>query len=62
MIVRNAEKDIRACLNSVLGTVDEVHIADTGSTDSTVDIANEMGARVVSIPWENDFAKARNAP
>jgi Flp pilus assembly protein TadD len=61
MIVRNAEKDIRACLNSVRGIVDEVHIADTGSTDSTIHIANEMGARVVSIPWENDFAKARNS-
>ncbi len=60
MIVRNGEKDIRACLSSVHGIVDEVQIADTGSTDSTILIANEMGARVVSIPWENDFAKARN--
>ena len=36
MIVRNGEKDIRACLNSVHGIVDEVQIADTGSTDSTI--------------------------
>jgi len=60
MIVRDAEKHIRGCLDSVRGMVDDVQIADTGSTDSTVRIATEMGARVVSIPWENDFAKARN--
>ena len=60
MIVRNGEKDIRGCLNSVRGIVDEVDIADTGSTDSTKNIATETGARVISIPWENDFAKARN--
>ena len=60
MIVRNAEKDIRGCLESVHGMVDEIHIADTGSTDATIRIAKEMGASVVSIPWENDFARARN--
>jgi tetratricopeptide (TPR) repeat protein len=60
MIVRDAEKHIRGCLDSVRGMVDDVQIADTGSTDSTVRIATEMGARVISIPWENDFAKARN--
>lgn len=60
MIVRNAENHLRACLQSVRGIVDEVQIADTGSTDSTLHIASELGARVISIPWENDFAKARN--
>ena len=60
MIVRNAEKHIRECLESVRGMVDEIHVADTGSTDSTFRIASETGARVISIPWENDFAKARN--
>jgi glycosyltransferase involved in cell wall biosynthesis len=60
MIVRNAEKCLRGCLDSVRGIVDEVQIADTGSTDATLHIASEIGARVVSIPWENDFARARN--
>ena len=60
MIVRNCEKQIRDCLESVRGCVDEIQIADTGSTDSTICVASEMGARVISIPWENDFAKARN--
>jgi len=60
MIVRDAEKNLRGCLESVRDVVDEMHIADTGSTDATIGIAEEMGARVISIPWENDFAKARN--
>lgn len=60
MIVRNAEEHIRGCLASVRGVVDEIRIADTGSTDSTPAIAREMGAQVVAIPWENNFAGARN--
>ena len=40
--------------------VDEIVIADTGSTDGTPEIAREFGARVIEIPWQNDFAAARN--
>jgi tetratricopeptide (TPR) repeat protein len=60
MIVRNAERDLRACLASVAGIVDEIVIADTGSTDDTIPLARSLGGRVVGIPWENDFARARN--
>lgn len=61
MIVRNAARDLLRCLESTRGIVDEMVLADTGSTDDTIAIAQSAGARVVSIPWENDFAKARNA-
>jgi tetratricopeptide (TPR) repeat protein len=60
MIVRNAEHDLPTCLDSVRGIVDEIVIADTGSTDKTLEIAVAYGARVISIPWEDDFARARN--
>jgi len=60
MIVKNGEQDLPECLASVRGVVDEIVVADTGSTDSSAEIAREAGARVISIPWENDFAKARN--
>lgn len=60
MIVRDARLDLPACLSSVRGVVDEIVIADTGSTDDTVEIAGSFGARVIQIPWEHDFAGARN--
>jgi glycosyltransferase involved in cell wall biosynthesis len=60
MIVRNAQRDLRACIESVRGAADEIVIADTGSTDGSVELARSLGARAFSIPWENDFAKARN--
>jgi len=60
MIVRDAERDLAACLESARGAVDEMVIADTGSTDNTIKLARGIGARVISIPWENDFARARN--
>ena len=60
MIVRNAESDLPRCLESAAGVVDEMVIADTGSTDRTREVAARYGARILQIPWEDDFAKARN--
>lgn len=60
MIVKNAEGVLARCLDSVRGVVDEIVIADTGSTDGSMEIARQYGANVFSIPWESDFAKARN--
>ena len=60
MIVRNAAELLPACLESVRGVVDEMVIADTGSTDETIEAATKFGARVISIPWTDDFAEARN--
>jgi len=60
MIVRNAADTLKACLESVRGVVNEIVIADTGSTDATKQVAREFGAHVTDIPWDNDFAAARN--
>ena len=60
MIVRDEEQTLPACLETVKGLVDEMVIADTGSTDHTLDVARRFGARCLSIPWENDFARTRN--
>lgn len=60
MIVRDAGQDLDACLRSVQGIVDEIVIADTGSIDNSIEIAQRHGARVASIEWTNDFAAARN--
>jgi glycosyltransferase involved in cell wall biosynthesis len=57
MIVRNAEGDLSDCLQSVTNIVDEIIVADTGSDDSSREIARQAGAKVISIPWENDFSR-----
>jgi glycosyltransferase involved in cell wall biosynthesis len=60
MIVRDAELYLGDCLESIRGIVDEILVADTGSTDQTPEIARRMGARVITIPWKQDFSRARN--
>jgi glycosyltransferase involved in cell wall biosynthesis len=60
MIVRNGGSGLSRCLKSALPAVDGIVIGDTGSTDDSVRIARELGARVFDVPWEDDFAKARN--
>jgi len=60
MIVKNEEKLLPQCLTSATGVFDEIIVVDTGSTDSTVEIAEQFGAKVYFHEWESDFAKARN--
>ncbi len=60
MIVKNEEKYLNDCLESVQGVVDEIVIVDTGSTDKTIEIANKFGAKVFHFDWVNDFSAARN--
>lgn len=60
MIVRDEEKHIRRCIESVKELVDEIVIVDTGSKDNTVEIAKEYGAKVYFQDWEDDFSKAKN--
>lgn len=43
----NEEKNLALCLRSVKGWCDEIIIVDGSSTDSTVSIAKQYGARVI---------------
>ncbi len=60
MITKNEEKNIKACLESMINIADEIIIVDTGSTDKTVEIAKSYGAKVFSHKWNDDFSEARN--
>jgi tetratricopeptide (TPR) repeat protein len=59
-IVKNEAKNLSRCLASVEPYVDELVIVDTGSTDNTVAIAEQHGAKVSHFEWCDDFAAARN--
>ena len=60
VIARDEEATIGMAIKSVLALVDEVIVVDTGSRDNTRIIAEGYGARVVDVPWEDDFSAVRN--
>jgi tetratricopeptide (TPR) repeat protein len=59
-IVKNEAHNLDRCLASVKPYVDELIVVDTGSTDDTVAIAQNYGAKISYFEWCNDFAAARN--
>ena len=60
MIMKNEEKNLRKCLDSAKSLGSEFILVDTGSTDSTIDIAKEYTSHVYHFDWIQDFAAARN--
>jgi (heptosyl)LPS beta-1,4-glucosyltransferase len=64
IITLNEERNLPRCLKSVAPLVDEILIIDSGSTDGTLEIAGQFGARVVQQPWlgyvgQKNFALAQ---
>ena len=61
MIVKNEERNLPRCLDSVQGLTSEFIVVDTGSTDQTRSIAAGYGAQVIPFDFSIvDFAAARN--
>ncbi len=60
IIVKDEADHLDACLSSLRGLVDEIVVVDTGSSDRTVDVAEQSGAVVGHEPWRGDFATPRN--
>lgn len=60
MIVKNEEKNIARCLESIKEIADEIIIVDTGSSDKTIDICKNYNVKLINYEWNNDFSEARN--
>ncbi|CAH1223743.1 hypothetical protein PAECIP111893_05037 [Paenibacillus plantiphilus] len=60
ILVNNNEATLADAIRSVKGHADEVIVVDTGSTDNSVRIALDLGARVYYFAWNGNFSEARN--
>jgi len=58
VLTKNEESDLPACLHSV-NWCDDIHIVDSGSTDSTITVANDHGCNLYSNAFIS-FAQQRN--
>ncbi len=53
ILTRDEERHIARAIGSVTGIAERIFVADSGSTDRTVAIAEELGAEVRFNPWRN---------
>ena len=64
MMVKNEEKNLKRCLDSVKELMEavesEIIIVDTGSTDGTVSIASKYTNNIYHHIWNNNFSEMRN--
>ncbi len=60
MIVKNEEKVLERCLDTIADLVEEIIIVDTGSTDATKKLARRYTEKVYDFQWVDDFSAARN--
>src|SRR3989339_1075211 len=60
LIAKNEEANLKKVLSSVKSVADEIVLTDTGSTDRTIDIATDFGARICHFQWNDNLSEARN--
>lgn len=61
MIVRDGGRNLASLLEEARPHVDHILVGDTGSRDGSRAVAESLGARILDVPWQDDFAAARNA-
>lgn len=66
ILTKNEENNIKPCITALRSNFSdcensyEIVLIDTGSTDSTVEIATSLGCNVYHFEWIDDFSAARN--
>lgn len=60
MIIKDEEKWLENCLNSIKDLVEEIIIVDTGSEDKSKEIAKKFTDKVYDFKWNDNFSDARN--
>lgn len=56
---KNEEKNLLFCLEPLIGWAKEIVIVDSNSTDKTISIATESGAKVVTFDYKGGWPKKR---
>lgn len=60
ILTRNEEANITDVVANAKQCANEVLVVDSGSTDNTVSLAEQHGARVCYRAWDGDFSAQRN--
>ena len=60
MIVKNEERVLGRCLDSIQDLMDEIIIVDTGSDYGTKEVAAKNTDQIYDFTWTGDFSDARN--
>ncbi len=60
VLTRNEEENIKNCLQSIKDLASEIILIDDYSTDETIKIARDLGAKVFLNKLDSDFSKQRN--
>jgi glycosyltransferase involved in cell wall biosynthesis len=59
--VKNEEKNLPACLEAIgKDFVKKIVVIDSGSTDRTKEISEQVGAEFIQFNWDGKFPKKRN--
>lgn len=60
VVCKNEAHTIADVVSSVLPLTDDVVVADNGSKDATIEVANKAGAKVITLEWKG-FGPTKNA-
>jgi glycosyltransferase involved in cell wall biosynthesis len=58
---KNNLRTIGECLQSIEGIADKIVVVDSGSTDGTIELCEQMGAEVVYREWQGPVAQKQYA-